>query len=355
MKFFFSIICIIVFLFKTQTVFSNNLVYDVNNIEVSGKINKNFNKKKLIQSAFQKAFIDFVNKTLLKKDAKNLYKTKIDTIEDLVFAYQIIKEEKNENKENILIVNIKFDQKKITDFLAQRRISYADISNISLTLLPVFIRGKDVLMFNENFFYNNWNKDENEKVNTKDALIGYNMALENVEDLQYINSNKENLELINIKELMSLKDIKNYVFLLIYYTEGNFKAFVKTSIENKKIDKSYSLKIYPNNEIKTYENAVKLLKEEIVQIWKSQNLIDVNTPSFLNLFFEIKQTNDYLKLRNIFNSIDLIENYSVQEMTNEYVKIKIKYKGKVNKLRDNLLKNKINITIQDNIWKAKIN
>ena len=84
-------------------------------------------------------------------------------------------------------------------------------------------------------------------------------------------------------------------------------------------------------------------------------MIDVNTPSFLNLFFEIKQTNDYLKLRNIFNSIDLIENYSVQEMTNEYVKIKIKYKGKVNKLRDNLLKNKINITIQDNIWKAKIN
>ena len=355
MNFFFSIICIIVFLFKTQTVFSNNLVYDVNNIEVSGKINKNFNKKKLIQSAFQKAFIDFVNKTLLKKDAKNLYETKIDTIEDLVFAYQIIKEEKNENKENILIVNIKFDQKKITDFLAQRRISYADISNISLTLLPVFIRGKDVLMFNENFFYNNWNKDENEKVNTKDALIGYNMALENVEDLQYINSNKENLELINIKELMSLKDIKNYVFLLIYYTEGNFKAFVKSSIENKKIDKSYSLKIYPNDEIKTYENAVKILKEEIVQIWKSQNLIDVNTPSFLNLFFEIKQTNDYLKLRNIFNSIDLIENYSVQEMTNEYVKIKIKYKGKVNKLRDNLLKNKINITIQDNIWKAKIN
>ena len=355
MKFFFSIICIIVFLFKTQTVFSNNLVYDVNNIEVSGKINKNFNKKKLIQSAFQKAFIDFVNKTLLKKDAKNLYETKIDTIEDLVFAYQIIKEEKNENKENILIVNIKFDQKKITDFLAQRRISYADISNISLTLLPVFIRGKDVLMFNENFFYNNLNKDENKKVNTKDALIGYNMALENVEDLQYINSNKENLELINIKELMSLKDIKNYVFLLIYYTEGNFKAFVKSSIENKKIDKSYSLKIYPNDEIKTYENAVKILKEEIVQIWKSQNLIDVNTPSFLNLFFEIKQTNDYLKLRNIFNSIDLIENYSVQEMTNEYVKIKIKYKGKVNKLRDNLLKNKINITIQDNIWKAKIN
>ena len=64
---FFLIFCIIVFLFKTQTVFSNNLIYDVNNIEVSGKINKNLDKKILIQSAFQKAFITFVNKTLLKK------------------------------------------------------------------------------------------------------------------------------------------------------------------------------------------------------------------------------------------------------------------------------------------------
>ena len=110
---FFSIFCIIVFLFKTQTVFSNNLIYDVNNIEVSGKINKNLDKKILIQSAFQKAFITFVNKTLLKKDAINLYKTKINVIEDLVFAYQIVKDEKNEKKENILIVNIKFDPKLV--------------------------------------------------------------------------------------------------------------------------------------------------------------------------------------------------------------------------------------------------
>ena len=95
---FFFIICIIVLLFKTQTVFSNNLIYDVNNIEVSGKINNDSDKKKLIQSAFQKAFIIFVNKTLLKADAINLYKTKISTIEELVFAYQIVTDKKKKIK-----------------------------------------------------------------------------------------------------------------------------------------------------------------------------------------------------------------------------------------------------------------
>ena len=50
---------IIVFLFKTQTVFSNNLIYDVNNIQVTGKINNDLDSRKLIEVAFQKAFIVF--------------------------------------------------------------------------------------------------------------------------------------------------------------------------------------------------------------------------------------------------------------------------------------------------------
>ena len=53
---FFCIICIIVFLFKTETVFSDNLIYDVNNIEVSDKINNYLHKKKLTDEAFRKAF-----------------------------------------------------------------------------------------------------------------------------------------------------------------------------------------------------------------------------------------------------------------------------------------------------------
>ena len=352
---FFFIFVIISFLFKTQTVFSNNLIYDVNNIEVSGIFNNDLDKKKLIRSAFQKAFVNFVNKTLLKNDAINLYKTKINTIEDLVFAYQIIKDEKSEKKDRILTINIKFDSKKINSFLAEREISYADVSNISLTLLPVFIKDTEVLMFTENFFYNNWvaTKDEVSKID--EALINYNLALENIEDLQYINLNKENLELIDVKKLTSLNDGKNYVFLYIYFTEDELRAYVKTSIENKEIDKNFKLKMYSQNEKKTYEEAIKTIKDEITQIWKSQNLIDVSTPSFVDLVLDIKETNDYLKLSAIFNSIDLIETYSVLEMTNKYLKVRLKYKGKINRLRNKLLENKISIKILDNVWRTRIN
>ena len=127
------IFCIIVFLFKTETVFSKNLIYDVNNVEVSGKIATNFDNKKLIELAFEKAFIIFINKTLLSNDAKRLNNTEIKIIKDLIFTYQIIENKVNEKKEKLLTVNIKFNPKKINNFLAKKNISYADISNISLT------------------------------------------------------------------------------------------------------------------------------------------------------------------------------------------------------------------------------
>ena len=39
----------------------------------------------------------FVNRTLLRKDAINLYKTNSETIKDLVLTYQIVKSERNNN------------------------------------------------------------------------------------------------------------------------------------------------------------------------------------------------------------------------------------------------------------------
>jgi len=41
-------------------------------------------------------------------------------------------------------------------------------------------------------------------------------------------------------------------------------------------------------------------------------------------------------------------------MTNEYTKIRLKYRGKVNKIKNKLVEKKIDIQIIDNIWKLKV-
>ena len=76
------------------------------------------------------------------------------------------------------------------------------------------------------FFYNEWNKTENDKKNIEAQLINYNLALENAEDLFYINNNRENLELIDINKLNSLSEEKNKIFLIFTLNEDT-KVFIK--------------------------------------------------------------------------------------------------------------------------------
>ena len=61
-----------------------------------------------------------------------------------------------------------------------------------------------------------------------------------------------------------------------------------------------------------------------------------------------------VKLKSILDAIDVIENYLVLEMTNEYLKVRIKYRGKLNKIKLKLIEKKINIQITDNVWKLRI-
>ena len=57
----------ILFLFKTETVFSASSIYDVNNIKITTN-NKSKDNQKFIDEAFKKAFVIFINRILLPND-----------------------------------------------------------------------------------------------------------------------------------------------------------------------------------------------------------------------------------------------------------------------------------------------
>ncbi len=345
------ILSIIVFLFKTETVFSAETIYDVNNIQVSGKLNNNLDNNKLIEEAFRKAFLIFINKTLLEKDIETLSKTNIQIIKDFIFTHQITSQKKSIDEEIILTVNVKFDPKKINNYLSINNISYADISEISISILPILRKENNLFIFSDNFFYNEWNKTENDKKNTEAQLINYNLALENAEDLFYINNNRENLELIDINKLNSLSEEKNKIFLIFTLNEDT-KVFIKAYFDEKEVIKNITLN---NNSTDDYNSLIMNVKDQINQIWKEQNLIDINTPAYLDIIFDIKKINDFLKFRTFLDTIDIIDNYSILEITNKYAKIRMKYKGKISNLREKFLNEKININIENNEWSLSFN
>ena len=59
------------------------------------------------------------------------------------------------------------------------------------------------------------------------------------------------------------------------------------------------------------------LKKEILELVKSQNIIDIGAPSFLNVNFSLNNQNDLFIFQNILQEIDLVENFNVREFNNK--------------------------------------
>ena len=65
------IFCILIILFKTGNVFSDNNIFNVNNVEISKEFSKN--KEKIANQAFKNGFKELINRLLLEDDYKKIF------------------------------------------------------------------------------------------------------------------------------------------------------------------------------------------------------------------------------------------------------------------------------------------
>ena len=112
------------------------------------------------------------------------------------------------------------------------------------------------------------------------------MPLENIEIIQNINNNKNNLFNLDITNLFEEYRNKNLALVLIEdNNEKVEKVYIKTLLQGKNISKSLEFKKNKLIKNKLYENIIENTKKELIDLVKSENLIDIRTPSFLNVRF----------------------------------------------------------------------
>ena len=95
-------------------------------------------------------------------------------------------------------------------------------------------------------------------------------------------------------------------------------------------------------------------KKELINLIKSQNLIDIRTPSFLNANLQINDISNLEELKVRLKKIDLIEKIYVQEFNNEKISLKIKYLEKLDKIIRQLEENNILLRLKKEQWSIKI-
>ena len=148
---------------------------------------------------------------------------------------------------------------------------------------------------------------------------------------------------------------KNLALVLIQDTNSDEdKIFLRTKVLNKKIDKTIDVKKNLKNSDKINEEIIKLISEELINIIKSQNLIDIRTPSFLNAKLKINNKNNLVELKNRLRNIDTVDGIFVQEFNNKYVLLKLRYLGKLNKIISQLKSQNIVLQLIGDQWNLRI-
>ena len=241
-KFLFILITLIIF-FKTGNVLSEQSIFTVNNLKM---IKKNYNNNDdLTNDAFKKGFKKLNKKILLDKDFKKIEKTSLKTIKNLISHYQILNS--NDKIENEFIeFNIFFKRDKIYNFYFKNNIKYSDISDKSLMILPVLILDKEVLIYEKNFFYENWISNKEDDYN--ESHLEFILPIENIEVIDSIKKNRENLEAVKLSEIFDESKDKDNLYIIIDYNREMTKVFLKGNISKKKIVKN--IKITSENDDK---------------------------------------------------------------------------------------------------------
>jgi len=348
MKSYKLILIILVVFFKTGNVLSNTNIFDVNNIEIEKKI-KDSNEI-LANLAIKKGFEELINKILLQEDIIKLKDLNASAIKELVTYYQVENITNDENGLEKINFNISFDKVKIHNLFYKKGISYSKITNKELFILPILKKDNKIYIYNKNYFYENWN----EVYDTE--LIEFILPLENIEVIQNANLKKSNLLDLDLHNLFIEYEEKNIILVII--EDKNLqeeKIYFKTKILGKNIIKNINIKRLNLKEDDFYKKIITQVKREIINLVKTQNLIDVRTPSFLKVQLNSNKKSNLVELKTRLKKIDSIENIYIQKFNNNSVLLKIKYLGKLDKVIKQMKAQKIILNSFDNKWSIKIN
>ena len=348
MKSFKYLVFILVIFFKTGNVLSESILFNVNNVEISSNLSAN--NQFFVNKAINKGFNEMMNKVLLEKDINKLKNLNSNKIKDLVSYYQIIETTEDRiNNKLIKKYNIFFDKEKVHKLFFDYEISYSDVNQYEIFFLPIHKKNNQIFVYNQNYFYEKWNEvDDNE-------FIEFISPLEKIEVLTNINNYQDNLFDLDLENIFTEYSKKNSALIIIEENiSGKYKIFLKMNIMGKNINKSFIIKNMEKKNSNFYDDIIIKAKKEIVNLVKSQNLIDIRTPSFINIKFFMNRKNNLVELDNRIKKIDLIENLYFLEINRKYVILKIKYLGKINKIIDKLKVQNILLEFKNDQWSLEI-
>ncbi len=341
---FFLILSLIIFSFSTTGVKAKS--FDINNIEISKPFKNNFDKNKVIESGFKKAFMELTYKLTKSYDHNKLDSIKLNEIKGMIETFSI-QEEKFINQVYFVNLGVSFNKKKIFEYLEKRNIYPSQIKREKFLFIPIIIDEdiNELRLFSNNPIYKKWN------LNTQSyELINYILPSEDLEDFNLIKKNLEVIETYDFSEITKKYFLNNFIISLIYISNNEIKVLSKMYNKKNEIIKNNSFKNLDLNidkDIIYFRNELKNVFEDT---WKKIN--EINTSIKLSIIIKIKN-DDLIKSSQFeldLDEIELVNDYSIQKFDKEFIFYEILFNGTVKNFI-NLMDNKnYKLNTEKKIW-----
>ncbi len=336
----------IIFFIKFSTINVNANNYKIVDLEISKNYDNTFNKEKVIDIAFKKAFEELILRitTLKKNEIENIVNLK--KIYSLVESFSIVDEKFIDNK-YISKFEVEFNKKHLFNYLEEKNIFPSIPNEKNLLLVPILINNskKKILLFSENPFYVNWNKS-----NEKYYLLNYILPNEDIEDINLIKNNFDNIEDYDFNEIISKYAINDYILLILFQKENNFNALMKSNLNNKFI---ISNKQFKWSEYQSVDNIINDLKLEFENQWKKINVINVSIKLPITLSINSKNYKLIQDLENKLSNLDLVSNFYIDSFSNKTLIYKVIYNSTPDKFISEFSNDNLNLNTSDSIWRIE--
>ena len=321
----------------------------IDQIKIQEKLENDFNKEKLINKGFIKAFEELMIKLL---QSKNLIKTqniKLNEIKSMIETFTI-KEEKFINKTYNLNIGVSFNKKKVFDYLDRKNIFPTEIKEEKFLFIPIFLdqANNDILIFSNNPIYDRWKSKSN-----KNYLIRYVLPTEDLEDLNLIRKNYLDIENYNFEKIIEKYFLDNSIVSIFFKNTKEIKVLSKIKIKNEKVIKSTSFDNINFQNLDEVDNLIDELKIIYEDFWKENNLI--NTSIKLPILIQI-DNKDYdlsSKFEETLNKVDLISSFSINSFNKDLIFYELIFNGTPKNFINIMEEQNFNFDTQNKIWILK--
>ncbi len=178
---------------------------------------------------------------------------------------------------------------------------------------------KNLILFSENIFYNNWLIERDDK-----KQLIYILPSEDLDDIQTIRSKYDFLEEYDFKEIVSKYSLDNYIISLIYKNANDLRVLSKIKLSDKIV---LDNRIFKNFKTENLINTIEKLKVIYEDYWKNEN--QINTSIKLPLTIAIKITDDK-KIKDFEDTVekfDLVSSFHVSKLDNKKIYYKVIFNG----------------------------